>query len=409
MFTQKFCFAILFLIQWHSVVGQQYFSQLPAYPKSKPVNEDSPSGIRTASFDITYNTFSPEAQAAFQYAADIWSDILISDVPIKINAYFTPLLPGVLGITLPNGRKDFTNAPLSATWYATTLANSISGSELNPGEFDMDLFLNSNVAWFFGTTGTCPLTKYDFVSTALHEICHGLGFVGLEKVQSGIGSIGLLKAVDFPLIVTSFPWPDLDTLPSVFDHFLENGNGTEILSFENPSTELATEFTSNSIYWNGSHAFELNNNTKPRIYAPASFALGSSMIHLDEFAYPENSVNELMTPQGGAGVVKHDPGPIAIGILKDIGWNVNYTVGIEEPSSTNHRIQLASNPVTEYLVIAGLQTKLINVEIFDLSGKRVSLYNHSTPQVDVKSLLPGTYFVSVETPQEVFISKFIKL
>jgi hypothetical protein len=55
-----------------------------------------PTAFVPASFDITFNSYTTDAQTAFQFAADIWGSILVSDVPIKINTYFTPLLPGSL-------------------------------------------------------------------------------------------------------------------------------------------------------------------------------------------------------------------------------------------------------------------------------------------------------------------------
>jgi hypothetical protein len=152
---------------------------------------------------------------------------------------------------LPNGRKDFSVWSVPATWYASSLANAITGTELNPGEYDIDLFLNSSVAWYFGTDGNCPGNKYDFVSIVLHEICHGLGFVGLGKVENNIGSFGLLEASDFAPIVTSFPWPDLDTLPGIYDTYLEETNFSNLTFFPNPSEELADQFTGNQVFFGG--------------------------------------------------------------------------------------------------------------------------------------------------------------
>jgi hypothetical protein len=135
-----------------------------------------PSRSQTATFNITYNGFTPEAQMAFQYAADQWSNIVVSNIPIKVNAYYTALLPGLLGITFPNGRKDFSGAPMQTTWYATSLANAIADTELNPGESDIDMYLNSSIDWYYDSTGTVPSTQYDLVSVVMHELCHGLGF-----------------------------------------------------------------------------------------------------------------------------------------------------------------------------------------------------------------------------------------
>ena len=62
---------------------------------------------QAATFDVEFIGFSAEAETAFNYATDIWSNFLISDVPIKIIAHLQPLLPGQLGITFPNGEINF--------------------------------------------------------------------------------------------------------------------------------------------------------------------------------------------------------------------------------------------------------------------------------------------------------------
>lgn len=364
----------------------------------KPVYIPPPAGFengtRTATFNITYTGYTPEAQAAFQYAADIWGFYLISDIPIKINTYFAPLVPGLLGITLPNGRKDFPGAPKANTWYSTSLANAISGTELNPGEFDVDLFLNSTVNWYFGTDGNCPATEYDFASVALHEICHGLGFVGLGKVSSGIGSFGLLQANDFAPIATSFPWPDLDTLPAIFDEYLEDGNNESLITLDNPSVDLKTAFTGNALYWNGNNALANNGNIKPRLYAPGTFSLGSSLLHLNESTYPAGNINELMTPFSGTADAVHDPGPIVLGMLKDIGWNL-YLEGVENTTAPDELFHMYPNPVNDYLSIKNTRHKIGKVEIFDATGRSVLNRSEIPSLIDVSGFPEGIYFIRI--------------
>lgn len=365
------------------------------------------SGLRSATFSITYNEYSTDAQAAFEYAAAIWGSILVSNIPIKINTHFTPLLPGLLGITLPNGRKNFPNAPLTDTWYSTSLANALADSELNTGETDVDLFLNSNINWYFGTDGNCPAGKYDFVSIALHELCHGLGFVGLGKVAGGIGSFGLISSSDFPGLVISFPWPDLDTLPSVFDLHLQNFAGGFLSSYANPSSDLATQFTSNSVWFYGDSSQAVN-PLRPRMYALASFSLGSSLVHLNESTYPAGNINELMTPFSGTADAVHDPGPVTIGILKDIGWNVNYTVGVGEVNAPGDAITIFPNPVRDLLRVTGIKFGVDELEISDVMGRKLLDVKQPRFPLDVSYLSEGVFLCSVKCDNEIFSTKFIK-
>ncbi|HUM46483.1 MAG TPA: T9SS type A sorting domain-containing protein [Chitinophagales bacterium] len=365
-------------------------------------------GIRTADFAITYNGFTPDAQAAFQYAADIWSSLLNSTVSIKVNTYFAPLLPGLLGITLPNGRKDFPGATQANTWFATSLANSIAGTELNTGEFDFDLYLNSTMSWYYGVDGNCPAGKYDLVSIVLHEMCHGLGFVGLGKVSGTTGSFGLLQAADFAPIATSFPWPDLDTLPSIFDSKLQDSGGNFLSTFPNPSTELKSLFTGNQVYFDGENASLMNGGVKPRMYAPSTFSLGSSLLHLNETTYPAGNINELMTPFAGASNAVHDPGPIVMGILKDIGWSVNYNVGIENVSAADESIQVYPNPATDHLFITACKDYSGNLQVLDAVGHCVLKADHIPSSINIAAFNNGLYILQWRSDGDLKTIQFIK-
>lgn len=351
-------------------------------------------------FNVTYNGFTPQAQAAFAFATHIWSQTLESTVPVKVNTYFVPLgSGGLLGITLPNGIKDFPGAPVASTWYATSLANSIAGTELNPGQFDMDLYLNSSINWYTDTTGTVPAGQYDLVSIVLHELCHGFGFVSLAKKSGTEGSFGLLQASDFAPLVTSFPWPQLDTLPGIFDHYLLNALFQPLDTFTNPSTALGTQLT-NSVYFSGPSAVSANGNINPRMYAPGTFSLGSSILHLNEATYPVGNINELMTPNAAPGSANHNPGPICIGILQDIGWTINPYLGIDENNSEENNFSVYPNPATKELRVSDFKFQIERADVFDVLGKCViSQHPVSSVQhqiiIDVSKLKRGAYMVKL--------------
>jgi len=349
-----------------------------------------PRSLSAATFTITHFGTPPDAQVAIDYAATIWGTILESDVPIKMSVSWSPLGAGSLGVTFPNGRKDFPNAPLAATWYATALANSISGTELNPGEDDINVYLNSSTNWYLGTDGNTPAGQYDLVSVAMHEIGHGIGFVGLAKKVGAEGSFGLLLASDFAPLITTFPWPDQDTLPGIFDRYLKNQLDEGLTNAPNPSTFLGTAFTSNQIYWNGQIALEANGDNSIRIYAPSTFALGSSCVHLNEGSYPAGNINELMTPFSSSGDANHWPGPICIGMLRDIGWQMRPWVGIAEGPITAAQFAVYPNPARDVISLSGNSPISTIVVITDVSG-RVVLTASDQLTLNVSSLAPGTY------------------
>ena len=64
-------------------------SVLPAGHVHEPIMRST--GGPTATFQVTYSGFTPQAQAAFQAALDIWATHIASAVPIKIQANWVVL------------------------------------------------------------------------------------------------------------------------------------------------------------------------------------------------------------------------------------------------------------------------------------------------------------------------------
>ena len=95
--------------------------------------------MANVSFQVSYTGFDALQMAAFEHAVSLWEPLLDSDVPIKINARFQQI-PGFVMVFVPNMVRNFTSAPQSNIWYCA-MANMIAGTELNPGEADMDMFI----------------------------------------------------------------------------------------------------------------------------------------------------------------------------------------------------------------------------------------------------------------------------
>ncbi|MEO8481131.1 MAG: FG-GAP-like repeat-containing protein [Acidobacteriota bacterium] len=268
-----------------------------------------------ATISVTYVGFDafPQAQAAFQSAVDIWASLISTPVPISVRAQFTPLAPNVLGSAgAQYVWRDFPGAPVAGTYYADALADKLRGSDAYPGQFDILASFNSSFSsWYFGTDGNTPGGSYDFVSVVLHELGHGLGFLGGANVASGSGSIGL------------------GGYPLAYDRFVVTETGVPLLNFLNPSNELGTQLTSGyapgdprgpGVYWSGSNAVSANAGLTPRLYTPSTWSPGSSYSHLDENTYVAGNPNSLMTPALSGAEAIHNPGPITLGMFTDLGW-----------------------------------------------------------------------------------------
>ncbi|NNC95231.1 MAG: T9SS type A sorting domain-containing protein [Chitinophagales bacterium] len=350
---------------------------------------------QTATFNITSNGTNAAIDSAIEYTTNIWSQYLNSAVPIKVRINYQSLSSaGPLGITFPNGVKNFPGTPVADVWYPYALANAITGTELNPGELDMEIFINSFFNMYFGTDGNPPAGVYDFVSLLLHEICHGLGFVSLAKVDVNQGSFGELTAADFAPISPSFPFPDLEGKPSIYDVYLWEANSDSLVDttlFPNPGTALEAAFTGNDVVIRGGDLF--SNITPPKIYAPVNFALGSSISHLDEQSFPASDSNSLMTPFLSTSEVEHFPGGITLEILSKLGWPDEIS-GIKE--NLNSRFLFYPNPSNGRLY----NRSEVNAEVFiyDLLGQLVFQTEITSANRDViLDLMDGIYIAELKT------------
>ncbi len=261
----------------------------------------------TAELIVTYGPgaqANPEARAAFDFALAIWAEEIVSSVPIRISAEFANLGPGVLASAGPTTLvRDFPGAPKPNVFYPIALANSIAGEDLAPDtEFDLVVNLGNGIPWYFGTDGNTPAGLFDFVSVALHEAGHGLGFIDGGNVAGGVGSIN--NGGD----------------PFVFDTLVVDGNNNSVLDLPNPSVDLGIFYTSGDVFINGEFAVAANNGSNPELFAPNPFQGGSSIAHWDEAAFPAGDPNSLMSPQIGSAESNFDIGDITRGFFRDMGW-----------------------------------------------------------------------------------------
>ena len=281
---------------------------------------------QAATITVTYvGAWDPSAQAAFTYAKNLWQSQITSSVPIRIEARWQALGTGVLGGTSWAGAfVNFSGAPFTNTAYPNALANKLAGTDLNTSTGDIIVTMNSSFpSWYYGTSGVPPSGRYDFVSVVMHEITHGLGFAGSMRV--GLTSCGSSSYGCWGLSGGSTLYP------TVYDKYAVRGDNVSLLNtvtFPNPSTALRTVLTSGNVYFDGPQAKSANGGNKPKLFTPASWASGSSFSHLDEIY--NGTSNAMMTYSLAPREVIHDPGAIARGMLRDIGW----TTSVPTPTFT---------------------------------------------------------------------------
>lgn len=257
------------------------------------------------------NTPAP-ARRAFAYVERIWSSRLVSDVPVRIRVSFRPLK--AKATTIPNVLRGFDGAA-DATWYPSALADAMAGLDQDHRGFDMEIFFSDSVEWYYGTDGMVPDHLVDFVSVALHEVAHGLGFASRIGMRKGGAFRGLDSGRAFPEL--SFQVPDPDGMPTIFDRHLETEEGRRVMEVQGQherSLCLGRAVLDGKLFFGGRRAALRNGGKRPLLSA-------SDPSHVDQKAY-QWTRDGLMTPRALAGRAVHEPGAIVLGVLEDLGWEV---------------------------------------------------------------------------------------
>lgn len=267
--------------------------------------------LATADFVLSFGDSVPAvAQAALTYAASIWETRLVSSVPIQVGVFWEEAEEErVLASAGPTTiYRDFPEALDPEIWYPVALAESLVGENLNEDNPDIQIFVNSGAKWYYGIDGMVPPDLIDLVTVTLHELGHGLGF--LSSADTLDIETGILGFGDRPII---------------YDVFLQSFEGLPIIDstlFPNPSAELLSQFTDPPLFFGGPQAIDQNGGERPLLFTPGVFDIGSSVSHLDEFAFPTGGLNSLMSPRLARREAIHSPGDVTLGVLADLGWEV---------------------------------------------------------------------------------------
>lgn len=283
---------------------------------------------QTATINVVYfGSWPTDARNAFEYAKHIWETRIVSNVPILVWASWEDMGDSrILGGARAFDYYQWPSSPPSGarvnTAYPVALANALAKSDRNGANPEIDARFNSTFSsggatgWYFGTDGKVDNSHWDFVSVVLHELGHGLGFAGSMTVDtSGVGSYG-----------------GYSRIPTIYDTFGQTLSNQPLVNFPNPSSQLGQQLVSGQLYFAGPLTRAANNNVLPKLYAPSTWEGGSSFSHFDEDAYPEGSPLSLMTPYLYNGEAVHNPGPVVLNLLADLGWSVNNIP--DEPTPT---------------------------------------------------------------------------
>jgi len=247
-----------------------------------------------------------QRRAALELATAYWSATLAGDVVVVVEVSMDPLGGGggsaILGSTRPaTVHRNFEGVPPEVL-YNAALANQLSNSDINGADIpEIVMVFNSDVddntvlgsaSWDYGLEPH-PGFDIDFVTVALHELGHGLGFS--SQVDGSRGRLFF----DVPSIFDTFLiWPR-------FGRFVDLRDAERYVAMRTPE-----------LHWDGPHVSAAH-GAWPRLYTPPRFDGGSSVAHWD------TALPELMAPFYQA--PNRDPG-LLLPAFVDMGWRLSATV-----------------------------------------------------------------------------------
>ena len=247
------------------------------------------------------------------FAAQIWGAYLDTNIPIQVGSNFDPQPCDNNGATLgsagPNGAfRDFPGAEFTGTWYPDALADKQAGANQQAGA-DINQTLNSNIdtgclngqTYYYGFDNNPPAGKINLITTVLHELGHGLGFLTYADAQTGQLMQGL---------------PDVYT-NNMFDR-TTNKRWNQMTNAE----RMASALNNRNVVWDGANiriasgflTVGRDANGRVELFTPNPFQEGSSVSHFEQISSP----NLLMEPSDNA-----DTGidlDLTRQQMRDIGW-----------------------------------------------------------------------------------------
>lgn len=234
------------------------------------------------------------AQTAFNAAADVWANVWDSPVEVRIRSTFTASNnPNNLGSAgayrnyLADDCRDGTDGPgLFPSMYTASLLNKKLGVDYESPAYHISMNMNSAYCcWNFNYPALPQSNEQDLMSTALHEIGHGLYFSSNANGVDIPGEKALFReALGYASYDSSLRIGDRfdDFMTDISRNSLKNscsdtsrfydlvtgdGTGGSTLRFFDGSATATTDF---------------------RLYTPPAFSSGSSVSHFHEDATGSN-------------------------------------------------------------------------------------------------------------------------
>lgn len=239
-----------------------------------------------------------QRRAALEASMAAWSATIQGTVPIVVQARMEDQSETSLAHA---GPVDF--VPINGRLMPYSLAAQLTNSSVNKGTADIEAVFNQKAQWDYAPNGVNAADKVSFVYTAIHEVCHGLGFLDTFDPDTGLLSPGI---------------------PTPYDAFVNRGGGSNPVMSRAPD-DVKADLISNDLFFAGPASIQASlGSIRPlpmvKLYAPSPYEKGSSISHVDQDTYADIRVG-MMTPRDfGPGSDKIDV--LTLGIMADVGYQL---------------------------------------------------------------------------------------
>lgn len=265
---------------------------------------------------------------ALEHAARLLEDKLPGENVIRVRVFFkSPEDKNVVATARTGQIISFAPRELLHIGYPAALAEKIKGRKLideSSPHFIVEFSRDSN--FYYGFTGEPPPSSIDFVTLAIHEIFHGLGFHSSLE-EDGSFPEATLDVTDgtrnFSL--------DIEQWQRIYDVQMYSDEDGEFVVDLEPHRRMLAATSETGLLWDGTarpgeesscsygqRMAELKSagtapGGRPQLHAPSTFERGSSITHVHtdtedimEYLYPFPRDMDL-----------------SFGMLRDMGWEIN--------------------------------------------------------------------------------------
>lgn len=223
---------------------------------------------------------------------------------------------GDLGNTGTLGSSSASFSQTGGYYQPTPLYNLKTSTDLGGAATSITISMNNNASVTWGYGATAPgVGNYSWQTVVMHEVLHSMGFYdGIFDATGALANPGY----------------------TIFDSFTVQNTGNVAFTSLTTNLQRAAAITSNDLYWDGAFGKAANGGARIKLYAPATYAPGSTYSHIDP---SQTGAGGILFPALADNTYFAGPTPVELGIMRDLGWSV---VAVPEPAAVALLLGLAS-------------------------------------------------------------------